>query len=476
MSSVRRTTASCLLVAFCAVVLLTGCGGNPAASDESPHNTGSMYWDVQGVRQTPMKTGWAYSWNQSYVNEIVPCLGSVVDGKLYQGGQGLLELDVKTGKELLNVNWTKEHHIYLQGPPILWQGELYGILCEQKKTELSGVGMLYQRLVCLDATTGEVLWQSDEIGTGERPSGSPLLLNGKLYCSACFPILPSGADYGFDVHPTIGIWDVLTGKLTGRITLPSGTYPYQTNLVSDGTYLYGNAYYQVAWGHCRSMIFRYDPVTARTSWSISYPTASNDFINMSVALAVDGETLMAVFRAEVSPYMADGTSTIPAPARHVAAAFDTTDGRMLWSKTGEISSSSSSEQDPEIAMRSGTAFLTVNDGTLIAIDEHTGTQKWSLTVEEAPAPTTSMEGPPVYWYDRLIPMATRDILYVREGDRTLTAIDPETGAKLWQKTLLTREDLWEERKQLCCIVPVDIGLVVVTANSSDLCPIIELWK
>lgn len=45
MNSVRRTTVCCLLIVFCAVVLLTGCGGNPTAS-ECPYDTGSMYWDV----------------------------------------------------------------------------------------------------------------------------------------------------------------------------------------------------------------------------------------------------------------------------------------------------------------------------------------------------------------------------------------------------------------------------------------------
>ena len=39
-----------------------------------------------------------------------------------------------------------------------------------------------------------------------------------------------------------------------------------------------------------------------------------------------------------------------------------------------------------------------------------------------------------------------------------------TGTKLWQKTLL------------CATIHVDKSLVVVTANSSDLYPIIGLWR
>lgn len=73
-------------------------------------------------------------------------------------------------------------------------------------------------------------------------------------------------------------------------------------------------------------------------------------------------------------------------------------------------------------------------------------------------------------------MPTRDVLYVQEGENDLVALDPATGAKLWQKTLLTRGEQEAESKQLCCIVPVDQGLIIVTANSSDLYPIIELWK
>ncbi len=73
-------------------------------------------------------------------------------------------------------------------------------------------------------------------------------------------------------------------------------------------------------------------------------------------------------------------------------------------------------------------------------------------------------------------MATRDVLYVREGDSNLYAVDPETGARLWQKTLLTKKEIWNESPQLCNIIPVDQGLIIVTADSSDLFPIIELWK
>ncbi len=475
MNSLRRTAASCLLIAFCTALLLSGCGGNHTASTPSEDLAGRHFLDAQGVRREPA-VAWTHVWDQPYRNQIIPVLGTVVGNKLYQGGQGLLELDLKTGKELLNVSWTKQNPVYLTSAPIPWQGRLYGILSEQKPTEMTGVGLLYERPACLDATTGKILWQGDEIGTGEKPSGQPLLLNGKLYCAACFPILPSDADYDFDVHPAIGIWDAVTGELTGRIQLPQGTYPGETHLVSDGACLYGNAYYRVAWGHYRSMLFRYDPSTAKTAWSITYPTAANGFINMSVALAVDGNMLMAVFRAEDSPYRTDGTSMSSTPARHVAAAFDAANGTMLWSKTGKIPASTSSEQGPGIALRSGIAFLTVNDGTLTAVDERTGEQKWSLPVEKAPTPTSSIEGPPIYWYDRLIPMAARDVLYVREGDSNLYAIDPATGTKLWQKTLLTKEEIWDESKELCDIVPVDKGIIVVTANSSDLYPIIELWK
>lgn len=70
------TTAGFLLIAFCAVVLLAGCGVPPAASDESPYNTGNMYWDVQGVQQAPTTTLWTHVWDQSYRNQIIPCLVS----------------------------------------------------------------------------------------------------------------------------------------------------------------------------------------------------------------------------------------------------------------------------------------------------------------------------------------------------------------------------------------------------------------
>ena len=133
------------------------------------------------------------------------------------------------------------------------------------------------------------------------------------------------------------------------------------------------------------------------------------------------------------------------------------------------------EQSPEVAVQSGVAFFTVQDGTLLAVDERTGAQKWSYNAGIF-AFRGETPGSHIDWYLNLLPMATRDVLYVQEGDNDLVAIDPATGAKLWQKTLLTRDEQGSESKQLCCVVPVDKGLIIVTANSSDLYPIIELWK
>ena len=469
MNSVRRTTAGCLLIAFCAVVLLTGCGVPPAAS-ECPYDTGSMYWDVQGVQQAPTTSAWTHVWNQSYRNQIIPVLGTVAEGRLYQGGQGLLELDVTTGKELLNVNWTKQHPVYLNSSPLLWQGKLYGIVSEQKETEMQGVGLLYQRLSCLDATTGKILWQSDEVGTGEKPCGLPLLLGGKVYLAACFPVPESGKALETDVHAAVGIWDASTGKLRGRIPLPNGTYPGFTNLVSDGTSIYGNARYTFAWSRIRSSLFRYDPATAKMVWSISYPTTPGDFTNIYAALAVDGATLVTVFQT-ADNYADDGTG---GTQRHTAAAFDMATGHLLWIKTAEAPPAYVA-QYPCVALQQGVAFLTIHEGTLMALDERTGIQKWSFDSGAFSLPGETA-GSHIDVHYALIPMATRDVLYLREGESVLVALNPTTGAKLWQKTLLTQEEQGTEEKQLCCIVPVDKGLIIVTANSSDLYPIIELWK
>jgi len=458
MSSLRRRTAGCLLIAFCAVVLLTGCGGGDPAASESPYGTGSMYWDVQGVQQAPTIAAWTHVWDQSYRNQIIPCRGTAAGGRLYQGGQGLLELDLATGKELLNVNWTKQHPVYLNSSPLLWQGKLYGIVSEQKETEMQGVGLLYYRLACLDAATGKILWQSDEIGTGERPCGLPLLLGGKVYVGACFPVPESGKALETDVHAAVGIWDASTGKLTGRIPLPNAAYA-DLPLVSDGTSIYGNDTSYPSWGEFRSSLFRYDPATAKVVWSLAYPTTSGGTSYVDAALAVDGATLVMVCRAD------DNRAT----------AFDTATGHVLWNKTGGSSPSIQSDQRPEIAIRSGTAFLSVQDGTLIAVDARTGAQKWSFNAGSF-AFRSETPGSHIDWYLNLLPMATRDVLYLREGESVLVALNPTTGAKLWQKTLLTREEQEAESKQLCCIVPVDKGLIIVTANSSDLYPIIELWK
>ncbi|MGB9666916.1 MAG: PQQ-binding-like beta-propeller repeat protein [Candidatus Cryosericum sp.] len=433
-----------------------------------------MCWDVQGVQQAPTTTAWTHVWDESYRNQIIPVLGTVAEGRLYQGGQGLLELDVTTGKELLNVNWTKEHPVYLESAPLLYQGKLYGIVSEQKATEMTGVSLLYQRLSCLDATTGKILWQSDEIGTWEKPCGRPLLLGGKVYVAACFPVPESGKALETDVHAAVGIWDVATGKLTGRIPLPNGAYP-DALLVSDGTSVYGNAISNPSWGHVCSSLFRYDPATAKVVWSIAHPTNPKDFHNIHAALAVDGETLVTVFDTEDNSDANGGLGV----RQRTAAAFDTTTGHVLWTKT-EIDSTYYPSQYPCVAVREGIAFFTVHDGTVVAVDGHTGVQKWSFNAKGFVVHDNDINpdysSAPRLWYPNLYPRATRDVLYVQEGDNDLVALDPATGTKLWQKTLLTTEEQVTESKQLCCIMPVDKGLIIVTADSSDLRPIIELWK
>ncbi|MEN6388623.1 MAG: PQQ-binding-like beta-propeller repeat protein, partial [Candidatus Cryosericum sp.] len=136
------------------------------------------------------------------------------------------------------------------------------------------------------------------------------------------------------------------------------------------------------------------------------------------------------------------------------------------------------DQKPEIATRDGLAFLSIQDnGSLVALDERTGEEKWSLTVEKSRIESgPSIDGTPFYWYDNLIPMATATVLYVREGDSALLAVDPDTGTELWRKTLLTREELANEVKNLCDVIPVNDGILVVTDDAMDMYPIVELWQ
>lgn len=468
---ISRCVFVCLLV-----VLLSGCGASPAAVNLPRTN---RYAEVKGVLQLPTTTAWRYVWEQSYVNPIIACRGTVQDNILYQGGQGLLELDIRTGKKVLDVSWTAEHRFYLTTAPIVWQNRLYGILSEQKPTEMPDVGLLYERLACLDAATGSILWKSDEIGTGEQPCGQPILLGGKLYCAACFPIPPSGKVLEADIHAAVGIWDMATGQLTGKIPLPQNSLPFHTHLVSDGTSVYGNAYYSVSRGHYHSSIFRYDPSTDKKVWSVNYPVMPNDLINTTCVLAVDNGTLIVVSRMEESSYYADGTTTDLKPEYHVAAAFDTADGHELWSKSGLISSDThlKSDQKPEIATRDGLAFLSIqDDGSLVALDERTGEEKWSLTVEKSRIESgPSIDGTPFYWYYNLIPMATANLLYVREGDSALLAVDPDTGTELWRKTLLTEDEMFNARDTVSDAIPVSGGILVITCSWGGV-RTLKLWQ
>ncbi len=467
MAQVKKycAVASRLFVAFCIVVLFAGCGGNPAAS-KSLYDGGSLYLDVQGLRQAPT-TAWTYVWNQ---HADLRSLGTITGTTLYEGGRGLLELDLRTGKKILDVTWTQKPIVYL-GAPLLWQNKLYGITSVDKATGTPGVGLVYERLSCVDATTGKILWQSDEVGTWEKPCGENLLiLNGKIYLAACFPVPPLGKTLETNVHGAVGIWDAKTGKLTGRIPLPSGAYPGFTNLASDGTDIYGNATYEFAWSRLRSSLFRYDPALGKISWSVNYPTSTEDFTNIGTALAVDGTTLVTLFHTTGQPH-----GVVNGVMKYTTAGFDTATGRVLWTKSQVIPDGTHSMQFPWIASQQGTVFLTIHDGTLLALDIQTGKEEWSYKVGSFAYPGET-KGSHINWYLYLFPMATRDVLYVRVGDSYLLALDPTTGTKLWEKALLTMDEQLSQTRLQFSIIPSDKGLVVVTAKTSDMYPVIQFWK
>ncbi len=131
--------------------------------------------------------------------------------------------------------------------------------------------------------------------------------------------------------------------------------------------------------------------------------------------------------------MINGVFTEGAQHR-TAAAFDMPTGHLLWTKEEEISDTIHTLQMPDLVVWQGIALFAIHDGTLMAVDERTGAQKWSYSAGTYSFPfrgETSVSL--VDWYLHLLPMATRDILYVQEGESCLVALDPTTGAKLWQK-------------------------------------------
>lgn len=273
------------------------------------------------------------------------------------------------------------------------------------------------------------------------------------------------------MHAAVGVWDAKTGTLIRRIPLPNGAFPYFTHLVCDGRSLYGNATYEFAWSRLRSSIFCCDPVTGKMRWSTAYPSTSKDFSNIFTALAVGQGSLVSVFQTEDN-CVSDETEVTQ---HRIAASFDTATGHLLWAKTEEIPSTIHTTQMPNVAIQSNVAFITIRDGTLMAVDDRTGVQKWLFEAGSYAFKGEAL-GTNINWYLGLIARATRDTVYVQEGDSCLVALNSATGAKLWQKTLLTREEQESEKRELCDVIPVDRGLIVVTANTSDLRPIVELWK
>jgi outer membrane protein assembly factor BamB len=265
-------------------------------------------------------------------------------------------------------------------------------------------------LVAVDRATGERRWQFR--GPGNEPvSGAPAVAEGVLYVGL--------------VDGTLYALDALTGQERWRIETAA---PFTSPVVSDGTiFLSANTtqgvYPVVAGdlvfigGNCGcDRLVALDAATGSELW-----TFASDFAWLHAVSAKTGQVRWQVdgVAATAAPAVANGTIYAIGDDGSLVA-LDAATGTERWRRalTTDPGQPTSQITSPTVAGEG--VFIALRDGTLIAFDQDDGAESWRMSIGASVAAAL---------------VAAGDVLYLGGLDGVVRAVDADTGAELWTFTL-----------------------------------------
>ncbi|RIE08964.1 PQQ-binding-like beta-propeller repeat protein [Candidatus Cryosericum odellii] len=447
-----------------------GCTGSPASGGQQVVQVGDVatrevtgLWAVAGMTSLPSDITKLFAWSGN--DDIFdPRNSSFPYGSPVQDATGTIFIP-DSGVTALNSDGTQLWHATVgdgvEGPIVVAGALVYVVAGEMN---LDNPGDQQDRLWCLEAASGRVVWKTEPIGhsAGVASGTMPVIAGGKVFLPVSELTETDMLKYGAWTLPQlrgktyIGMWNATSGKFLGK-TIPEqwdALLAYATATCSDGKTVFfaGPAARN---GREEPLVQAVDVRSGKALWSRSVlSTMTSGY----VALALAGDTL--IFQTNVTTVSSGPDGHQVREENLYAMALSATTGAMLWEQ--ELPANSlPSGQSARMAVVGRTAYMPTRSGEIVAVDVDTGHRVWE---KQLPGVTlhdfdeSTQKARDVQWNDSFRLATTPDVLYVvSQTNGMVRALRLTDGATLWERDAKLVDGIW----------PVEKGLLVLRTPYDD---------
>lgn len=446
-----------------------GCTGSPAGGDQQVVQVGDVasqegtgLWAVTGMTSLPSDVKKLFSWSGN--NDVFDPMNSPysyhspvqdVAGTIFIPDSGLTALN-SDGAQL----WHATVGDGVEGPVVVVGALVYVVAGE---TNPDNPGDQQDRLWCLEAASGRVVWKTEPIGhsAGMASGTMPVIADGKVFLPVSEVTETDMLKHGTWTLPQlrgktyIGMWNATSGKLLGKnLAAPwDDLYAFSTTTCTDGRTIFFAGPAARDNGE-EILVQAVDAGNGKSLWSRSVlPGMKGNGV-----LALAGDTV--IFEAGVTAVSSNTNGQQDSVEHMYAMAFSAATGAVLW--TQELPAGSlPSLQSPRLAVVGRTAYLPTRSGRIVAVDVDTGHRVWErqlpgVTLHEVDESTQEVRD--VQWHDSFLLATTPEVLYVvSKITGRVRALRLTDGAVLWERDANLVDGVW----------PVQKGLLVLHTPYDD---------
>lgn len=446
-----------------------GCTGSPAGGGQQVVQIGDVatqectgLWAVAGMTSLPSDITKLFAWSGN--DDIFDPMNSTFSyGSPVQDAAGTIFIP-DSGVTALNSDGTQLWHATVgdgvEGPIVVAGALVYMVAGE---VNLGNPGDQQDRLWCLEAASGRVVWKTEPIGhsAGVASGTMPVIADGKVFLPVSELTETDMLKYGtwtlsqLKGKTYIGMWTATSGKLLGKILAApwDSLYAFATATCTDGKTVFfaGPAARN---NRDEIVVQAVDAGSGKPLWSRSVLPGMRG--NGVLALAGD----VVIFQAGVTAVLS-GTDGQQAWVENLhAMALSATTGAVLWQQelpAGNLPST----QSARMAVVGRTAYMPTRSGQIMAVDVDTGHRVWEkqlpgVTLHDFDESTQKVRD--VQWNDSFRLATTPDVLYVvSQTNGMVRALRLTDGATLWERDAKLVDGIW----------PVEKGLLVLRTPYDD---------